>query len=182
MTNCSSFLSVGMSSIKTLLMHGWETHSTCPIYQNCARFQWQSGSNGISSLDGFTCTWMLQVPPGSTYLKKHTHTQDCGLGETGNLHVQRDVIREDGESSNTNVKAPSNRHQPAIVCVHRWSERVLLLSICSLLFSQMQHFEKFNYFSPQWKSVCKLSACLKPCAWREYVAESSMLSFLATFS
>jgi hypothetical protein len=70
MTNCSSFLSAGMSSIKTLLMH-----STCPIYQNCARFHWQSVSNGISSLDGFTCTWMLQVPPGSTYLKKHMHTR-----------------------------------------------------------------------------------------------------------
>jgi len=146
--------------------------------------------------------WMVSLVLGCCrfllvlHTSRSTCTWDCGLEETGNLHVKRDVIREDGESSNTNVKAPSNRHQPAIVCVHRWSEIVLLLSICSLLFSQIQHFEKFNYFLPWWKLVCKLSACLKPCAWREYqswrrplkgskhrwIAESSMLSFLATFS
>lgn len=87
--------------------------------------------------------WMVSLELGCCrflpvlHTSRSTCTQDCGLEETGNLHVQRDVIREDGESSNTNVKAPSNRHRPAIVCFHRWSERVLLLSICSLLFSQI---------------------------------------------
>ncbi len=114
--------------------------------------------------------WMVSLVLGCCrfllvlHTSRSTSTQDCGLEETGNLHVQRDVNREDGESSNTNFKAPSNQHRPAIVCVHRWSERVLLLSITSLLFSQVQHFEKFNYFLSQWKLVCKLSACLKPCA------------------